>query len=265
MFAKPTINDFFDNARWHVKEAIARINKLVGRMKAEHAGRGILQSSMTHQRTFQIVKEEFDATIRIVFGELKRTIRITDLDPREVRQAALQCLDDFSRQAKAIIQGSRIPSIPDSAIAKCNNDLDQELEFVRRQFDVGFLSPSEPEVPQVNNAITIGTMTGSTIQQGSPSANQNVQFALRIEDAKLALTALEAALAEAALPPAAQADVSADLQTIKAQLSKPTPSLQILREAGKSARSMLEGGAAGLLAPHAFTAATALWSALGLG
>jgi hypothetical protein len=130
----------------------------------------------------------------IVVGELKRVARITDLDPKDLRQATAQCLDNFLLQAKAIIRGTVFRGIPDSAVTKRTSALDHELIFVMRQFGVGFLSPPEPEVPKVGKAINIGTMTGSTIQQGSPSATQNVQFALQVDEAKAAVAKFEAVL-----------------------------------------------------------------------
>jgi hypothetical protein len=45
---------------------------------------------------------------------------------------------------------------------------------------------------------------------------------------------------------------------------KPSPSRSILREAGKSLRSVLEGVAGGMLTPAITTAASSLWSAFGL-
>jgi hypothetical protein len=104
MFAKPTINDFLDNVRWHIGQAVGRINKSIARIKAEHAARGILQSGTTFVRSSETVKEEFDATIRIVVGELKRVARITDLDPKDLRQATAQCLDNFCCKQKRFRQ-----------------------------------------------------------------------------------------------------------------------------------------------------------------
>jgi hypothetical protein len=134
-----------------------------------------------------------------------------------------------------------------------------------RQFDVGFFEPLEPEVPRVHNAINIGAMTGSTIQQGSPGANQAVQFLLHIEPARAALAAFETAIQGTSMAPAMVDEIAADVQTIKAQLSKPAPSVSIIQEAGRSLRSVLEGVAGGLLTPAVMAAAPALWSALGLG
>jgi hypothetical protein len=127
------------------------------------------------------------------------------------------------------------------------------------------LELEEPPTPEIQNAITIGTMTGSTIQQGSPAATQNVRFTLHIEAVRSAVEIFENALQGTKLPAAALGDITADVQTIKAQLSKPSPSIAILKEAGKSVRNVMEGIGAGILTPAAAAAAAGLWAALGLG
>jgi hypothetical protein len=142
---------------------------------------------------------------------------------------------------------------------------DQHLRFALRQFDVGFLDPAEPEVPPVGNSITVGTMIGSSIAQASPGAKQTVEFKLNIETATTALARFEAAIAPAALPANTVEELRGDIQTIRAQLQKPSPSRLIIQEAGKSLRNVVEGITGGMLAPAVTTTSAALWSALGLG
>jgi hypothetical protein len=108
-------------------------------------------------------------------------------------------------------------------------------------------------------------MTGSAIQQGSPGAKQTVEFKVEIKTVEKALAAFESAIQTAELPPPKAAELMADVQTIKAQLAKPSPSGLIIQEAGKSLRNVVEGIAGGLLTPAVTAAGAALWSALGLG
>jgi hypothetical protein len=53
-------------------------------------------------------------------------------------------------------------------------------------------------------------------------------------------------------------EIMADIDTIRAQLAKPSPNITIVQEAGKSVRNVLEGIAAGLLTPSISAAAFAL-------
>jgi hypothetical protein len=117
----------------------------------------------------------------------------------------------------------------------------------------------------VANSITIGSMTGSTIQQGSPGAQQTVSITFNIESITNALDRFASAIATGALPEKTVNELVGDVQTIRAQLAKPSPSRIIIQEAGKSLRNVVEGIAGGMLTPAAMTAAAALWSVLGLG
>jgi hypothetical protein len=76
---------------------------------------------------------------------------------------------------------------------------DDHLKFRLRQFYVGISVLHEPEVPQVSNAINIGSMSNSVVQQGSPGATQNIT--MKVDEAKAAIAAIEATLATAGFPP----------------------------------------------------------------
>jgi len=68
----------------------------------------------------------------------------------------------------------------------------------------------------------------------------------------------------AGLPAKTADELMTDVRTIRAQLEKPSPSRLIIQEAGKSLRHVVEGIAGGMLTPAMMTAASALWSVLGL-
>jgi hypothetical protein len=79
------------------------------------------------------------------------------------------------------------------------------------------------------------------------------------------LTSFESAIATAGLLAKTVEELMGDVETIRAQLQKPSPSRLIIQEAGRSLRNVVEGMTGGMLAPAVTTAAAALWSALGLG
>ena len=265
MFAQPTLNDFLDNLRWHLAKATTRARQSLDRMRVEHAKHGTIHSSMTCRRTFEIVREEFEAGVEVALGELKRAIRTTGLDRNDLRQLAIQTLETFAGQAKALMANDMCRNLMPAAVDENLRSLDQHLLFMIRQFDTGFFDPKEPEVPRVHNAINIGSMSGSNIQQGTANSHQNAQYNLHFDQIRAAVTAFESATRAAEWPPNLLNELVADIETIEAQLSKPSPSPTILQEAGRSLRSIVEGVAAGILTPPVIAAAPALWSALGLG
>ena len=115
-----------------------------------------------------------------------------------------------------------------------------------------------------NNSITVGNMTGN-IQQGSPGASQSFEFKLNVEAARTALHAFETELSKIVIDDRTRLDeLAADVATIKAQLSKSSPSLTILQEAGKSLRKITESVVAGVVTSPVLKAVVALGTAFGL-
>jgi hypothetical protein len=267
MFAEPAINDFIFNIRWHLEKALTNVRNRVGDIGASHAQRGLGMSGVVIAAIFADVQKEFEEGIADALGELKRAIRTTKLDRHELRQAALQCLENFTIGCKAATGADRFRSLPSMGdyIDRRLREFDEVLRFKIRQFDVGFLDPQEPEVPHVSNTINVESMIGSTIQQGSSRATQTVQFTLNIGATGAALSAFEAAIQGVDLSENVRAEIMADIDTIRTQLAKPSPNITIVHEAGKSVRNVLEGIAAGLLTPSISAAALTLWSTIGLG
>jgi len=265
MFREPTINDFLDNVRWHLDRATAKTGGEVVAIRSRLAAKGMLQSSAAIIEIFGVVQKEFEAGTERALGELKRTMVRSRLDHGDLRQATVSCLTNFAIAMKSVTHSDQYRRLAGQAVDERLAAIDTYLTFAIRQFESGFLDPAEPERPNVSNSINVGTMTGSTIQQGSPNATQSVQFALKIDEAKTALAAFESAIKAVQLPRPHSDEIAADLQTIAAQLAKTSPSLTILQEAGRSLRNIVEGVAASLMTPSVVAVAPALWSALGLG
>jgi hypothetical protein len=116
-----------------------------------------------------------------------------------------------------------------------------------------------------HNTINAKQIIGSPIQQASPHATQSAHLTFNVETAREALKAFETAIQNARLPAETLAELTPDIETIRAQLAKPSPSKLIIQEAGRSIRNVCEGIAGGMLTPAVVSAATTLWSILGLG
>jgi hypothetical protein len=262
MFAQPHNNDFLALIDWHTEKALDRARRAVSDVRGEAARHGAINSSRAVINSFEAVRKEFDSGVESVLGELKRVIRTTTLDRNDLRQLAVQRLTNFAAAAQAIAQTPEASAMGmGDYLRQQFAAMNQYLQFSIRQFDVGFFIPAEPEVPPVaGNSIVIGNMTGSTIQQGSPGAKQSVEITLNVEEMRKALEVFEAGLAASTVPREKIDQLTAELETIRAQLKKPSPSRLILREAGKSIRNIVEGVIGGMLAPEVMNAATVLWS-----
>jgi hypothetical protein len=262
VFAKPTLDDFLNRIDWHIDKALDRVGKAV----ADAAQHNALYGSRRTTLSIDAARTEFEAGIETVLGELKRAICDTLLEPEVLHEQAEQRLKKFTEDAKAATQVSDMSARGMADHVKKEFDsFDNHLSFALRQFDVGFTDPPEPEVPQMtNNSITVGNMTGN-IQQGSPGASQSFEFKLNVEGARTALHAFETELSKIVIDDRTRLDeLAADVATIKAQLSKSSPSLTILQEAGKSLRKITERVVAGVVTSPVLKAVVALGTALGL-
>ena len=162
-----------------------------------------------------------------------------------------------------------------SVVAELNND-DKWIDVQTIPHITGFAaltlegrrqveSRIHPTSTITHNTISAQQIIGSAIQQGSLHATQLATSTFQVKSAREALEVFETAIQQAQLPSATLAQLVGDVETIRAQLKKPSPSQTIVREAGKSLRNIVEGISAALLTPSIIAAAPALWSALGLG
>lgn len=124
------------------------------------------------------------------------------------------------------------------------------------------LIETETKSASTNYTMTLHQPVGVAIQQGTASSVQNMHYQVDAGAASRALDILERELAAAPVPQDVLADLQADIATLRAQLSKSSPSFSILNEAGKSIRSITEGVIAGIITPEATIAVGALLTAL---
>lgn len=114
----------------------------------------------------------------------------------------------------------------------------------------------------LSSSIIIRDSPGSSVLQSSPGASQsnNVEVSVILT----ALHEIETTLPWHDMSSDAGDEIRADLETIKVQLRKPKPSIAIMREAGRTARSLLENITAGAMTPTAINALAMLWRSLGI-
>lgn len=113
-------------------------------------------------------------------------------------------------------------------------------------------APGEPTThfpPLVSVVNVHGSVIGSTIQSGSPGAQQKVTFGdLDLNAISKFLDEYDARAAELDLPTPQAEELAADIATIKTQAESPRPKKKIIVESLRSARTILEitsGSAAG--------------------
>lgn len=141
-----------------------------------------------------------------------------------------------------------------------------KVESRIRQFELGV--QTAPSVGGANyNIVHAGTVMGG-VQQAGGDAVQHNSVTLVAEDIGRSLDQLVDALDRQG-DDKLRAAVEPDVQTLKIQLAKPTPSPAIIQETGRSLRAIVEGGIGGALGgaatPGLLHALTVFCASMGLG
>jgi hypothetical protein len=264
----PTIEDFADWVQFHLDKAIKSTHDACQVVERRNNAKGLLRSGNNIIECFDAAYGEFDKGVEAALGELRVAMVKGVLDKTLLRETVEMQMRQFALDMK---HASKAPLfrewglVPPRVLDEKEGEFDKKVQFALRHFDVGHLSPPEPEVPaSMKNEIKIDQMIGSVIQQGTTGSNQTASVTINFVAVRNALDNLEMILSKHPAPPETAAEIEPEIQTIQAQLAKRMPSVTILREAGRSLRSISEGVAGGLLAPHVLTAIAALLSALGL-
>lgn len=92
-------------------------------------------------------------------------------------------------------------------------------------------------------------MLNSQIQHGTHDSVQSMSSnAIDLEKLKIVVESIEKSVANLAVAPDKQAEILADLSTIKSQSSSPEPKISIIRECMHSIRNIIEGATGSVIA-----------------
>jgi hypothetical protein len=264
----PTIEDFADWVQSHLDKAIKSAHDACEAVQRQHNAQGRLRSGNTIIRCFDAAYGEFDKGVNAALGALGVAEERGVLDGQQLRETTERLLAQFISDMKHACKAPLFRQwglLNAKVLDEREDEFGTKARFALRHFDVGHLNPVGPEVPaSISNEIKVENMIGSVVQQGTTDSTQNASITINIAAVQNALGNLEKTLSEYPAPPEIAAEIEPELQTIKAQLAKPKPTFAILREAGSTLRSISEGVAGGLLAPHVLSAIGALLSALGI-
>jgi hypothetical protein len=268
MFAEPTMDDFAKLLDWHLGKAVDLSEHSYKAITHRRAAQGSLRSGATIKEVYAAAHVEFSKGLEAALGELKRIALKSTLDRGQMRRITEERLDRFTERCKAATKPDMLRSFgPAGPIQERLDKFGAILEHNLRQFDVGFLDVAEPEVPSImSTSIIADNVAGVAIQQGSPHATQHVVGEINVQAAHAAIGVFERELASVPALAGKRGELEGDLSTIRAQLSKSSPSRTIVAEAGRSLRNLVEGAIGNALTPPALVGAmSALWKALGLG
>jgi len=240
--------------------ALTRARKAIGDATAAFDGANRYGSRRTLY-SLEAAEQELDAGIIIVLDKLDWAIPNTFVQEDELREHTERRLWKFTDDVKAAVTANS-PKVASENFAPHFAKLDQRLNFRLEQHQVRLHKSAKKERPQMtDNSVKVLGNTGN-VQVYSPGASQS--FSLNIETAKTALDAFEVALKKIEIENSRLKDIEADVVAIRAQLSKSSPSLSILRELAQSLRKITENVVVGVITHPLAQAVTALGVSLGL-
>jgi len=148
-----------------------------------------------------------------------------------------------------------------------NNILDWALELEKKGVvgeGMSFSKEEKSVASQVTYQTTnyIGAMSNSQLQQHASGSSQVISQSLDVEALEQLVNAIEAKVRESPPDERLRAELTAELQTLRAQANSPKPKVSIIRESLKSTRRILEEAAGHILASDVGTKITGILQSL---
>ena len=251
------IDDWLEH---HAEEAEARIGRGLRELTASNAHRGTLGSGAYIKERLAMVATEIGALVTKSLNEAEAVDRAGG-DANHLYDGLSTKVVQLSLRAREAIKLDP-PFYQPSAKAAAREIA--MADVVRLQAEIRHHRAGFGRTPPVGGvtSVIIRDSPGSSVQQSSPGALQ--ANSVEITTIGAALGHVEKELPWDDLPATVAEEIRADLETIKAQLRKPKPSVAIMREAGTTVRSILENVVAGAMTPTAIAATVILWRSLGL-
>jgi hypothetical protein len=236
----------------HVETASEQLAEAERQVMAEYAARGLLRSGPRLKRQAQVRNEHLADLAQWCLSEVLNLPGNTSMHWNEHSHSIRGSLTGFMSASRGSVSSAAAPFGPavvqaiDAILDKADANALAELD----EFGAGVWRPRGPSrETAVTNNINVTNSTVGSIQQAGNNAHQQSANTLDIGSVQQALDAFDMAVADAELGEQARAAIRAEVETIRPQLSKPTPSGVIVRESMKTLRNVVEGLAAGALTP----------------
>ena len=227
-----------------------------GQAHMELAGRGLGNSGAMLRRRLELLSQILVEGTDWAFGEIEDLCRrrrvARNVHAHFLEQALGRFFYDLVDKSKLLTTPT-----PDAALAHVQREIEitkQALAADLREYQQGVWAPRKPAgLPEgsAQNVLHVGGDFHGAVQQGGIG---NIQVAVEVNWPQVAAVAgeLDFELSRSGFAAEVKEALQPDLDTIKAQLRKPSPGQAIVREAAKSMRNIAEGAIAGALvtAPH---------------
>ncbi|MEO0690481.1 MAG: hypothetical protein AAFY51_09315 [Pseudomonadota bacterium] len=263
--SKANLQDYKDHLAEFFKETEKKVVDGREQNLAEFGGKRLLHSGAAIKGGAASLERVIYEAIDTLAEEIPHWVGegLSDTDARQETGAFLNDLvEKLASPENAYRVGTR--AMGTESVADALDDLvtqtKEKLKAKVRKIELG-VGPPEPKAQTVNT-INADLIQGA-IQQAGANSSQIANSSFSKTELSAAIDLLMRAIEDQDL----KAAVSPDIDTIRAQLTKPEPNGNIIQEAGKSVRTIVEGaigGAAGSGLANALPSAIqAFTSALG--
>jgi hypothetical protein len=236
------------------------LNRLHGeavKVNAQHNSGSIFPKLTAVQQSIEAAAEDVLTEGKELVDDAKRQgkkvpdlwLEATAAKARSVLIAYIDGLYNLDWRMEAQLLPGVTPAIRDSrknSLAWMNGQVDDFERDIWRPKPW----PTTGATTITNNTVHIGGNNSGVVQQAGDNAQQHASVRPDAAPIGQALDAFAAALANAQLDAAASAEIRAEIDTIRAQLTKPKPSFDIIRIATGAIGSVVAGVGANVLTPH---------------
>lgn len=252
--------DAFDRrVRRHAEVAMERQVEARRQIMAEYSARGLLRSGPRLKRQAQVRNEQLAELVEWCLSDVSALPGVTASNWNEHGHAIRGALTAFMTDSRAPVlsDGAPFGAAAEKALAEILDKGDASAFAELDDFGSGVWRPRSPsrEVSMTNNTVNIGDgATVGSIQQAGDRAHQQSATTIDVSSIQQALDQFERAAEDAAISEEVRSAIRAEIESIRPQLRKPTPSAVIVREGLKTLRNIIEGAAAGALLTPQFAA-----------
>jgi hypothetical protein len=258
------VEAFLHRLNFLVSERKGAVTQAAATIKVQAAARGVRGSGDMLARE-RLAQETLDAALT-EFMDAAEKAKAAGVGEDDVQRALRGAGVDLIHSMKATLTGPATDAFGSTYPARPQwfEHLMGRMESKLQDYRAGYLSPRASAPGASGLSVVVSHSPGAIVQQGQGNT-QTVQVAIDTASATKSIDALVAELSGQVGSDLRVIEALDDLQAIRSQITRQTPNHTVLRELGRSTRSILEGAVGGMLTPAGLAAAAALWSALGLG
>lgn len=224
----------------------ASLNLAKRDIQAKAAMAGSLRSGGTLKMLVRAVEENLLQFCQEVFSLAQNWRNVKGIEEEKLRTTVVAFLQKVLAaypEADYVSYGGMMEGSAAEAISGMIEGIKRKVQVQIDEFALGVgIGPSPAGTTNILHA---GTIIGG-VQQGTIASTQSNDVEVSNNDLAQALEVISTQLVASGFGQVAH-DIQADIDTIKAQLTKPEPSNGILREAAKSIKAITEGAIGGAI------------------